>query len=53
VILTTETRVRCTDPAIRRAFLRYWRVIRPFSGLVRREALRLARVDAESNRSRA
>jgi hypothetical protein len=47
IVVTTETRVRCTDAASRRAFLRYWRVIRPFSGLVRREALRLVRRSAE------
>jgi hypothetical protein len=33
--LTTETRVHVEDPAARRAFRRYWRVIRPFSGLTR------------------
>jgi hypothetical protein len=41
--LTTETRVRCTDERSRRAFARYWYVIRPFSGLVRRSWLRAAR----------
>ncbi|HEX2188634.1 MAG TPA: hypothetical protein VHG51_07025 [Longimicrobiaceae bacterium] len=40
VHLATETRVRCTDEASRRRFLRYWRVVGPFSGLVRREMLR-------------
>ena len=38
--LTTETRVQLTDPNARRAFRRYWLVIRPFSGLVRRAWLR-------------
>jgi hypothetical protein len=41
--LATETRVALTDPAARRAFRRYWLVIRPFSGLVRRSWLRAAR----------
>jgi len=33
--LSTETRILCTDAASRRRFRRYWRVIRPFSGLIR------------------
>ena len=47
-LVATETRVRCTDEAARRSFRRYWRVVRPFSGLVRREALRAIRRAAES-----
>jgi hypothetical protein len=43
----TETRVLCTDPESRRKFLRYWRVIGPFSGLIRRESLRLIKRHAE------
>lgn len=38
--LSTETRVLALDPASRRAFRRYWLLIRPFSGLVRRVWLR-------------
>ena len=49
-LVATETRVRCTDPAARRSFARYWRVIRPFSGLIRREALRAVRRAAERPR---
>jgi hypothetical protein len=37
--LTTETRVLLTDDRSRRAFSRYWLVIRPFSGLIRRRWL--------------
>jgi hypothetical protein len=37
--LTTETRVAATDDAARRAFLRYWRVVGPFSALIRRRWL--------------
>ena len=48
-LVATETRVRCTDAASLRSFRRYWRVIRPFSGLVRREALRAIRRTAESS----
>jgi hypothetical protein len=46
--LTTETRIRCTDDASRRKFRWYWRVVGPFSGVVRREALLLIKRDAEA-----
>ncbi len=45
--LTTETRIRCADPAARRAFGRYWLVIRPGSGLIRRAILAAVRREAE------
>jgi hypothetical protein len=45
--VTTETRVRCTDGRSRRRFRWYWRVIGPFSGVIRREALALIKADAE------
>jgi hypothetical protein len=48
VVVSTETRVRCTDDASRRGFLRYWRLIAPFSGLIRMEMLKTIRRDAES-----
>jgi hypothetical protein len=41
--IRTETRVATTDPATRRSFRRYWLVVRPGSGLIRREWLRAAR----------
>jgi hypothetical protein len=37
--LTTETRVFLSDTRARRSFAAYWLVIRPFSGLIRREWL--------------
>lgn len=37
--LTTETRVFVTDDRSRRLFTGYWVVIRPFSGLIRRQWL--------------
>jgi hypothetical protein len=46
--LTTETRVHVGDPAARRKFARYWRVIRPFSGLIRILMLRAAKRRAEA-----
>ncbi len=45
--LVTETRVRCADAATREAFGRYWRVVRPASGLLRRLMLRRIRRRAE------
>ena len=47
--LVTETRVRCTDAASRRRFRLYWLVVRPFSGLIRRIALREIRRQAEAS----
>ncbi len=47
ITLATETRVLCTDEASRKRFLRYWRFIRPFSGLIRMVALRAIKQTAE------
>ena len=44
--LSTETRVHVEDPAARRAFRRYWLVIKPFSGLTRILFLRAVRAQA-------
>lgn len=46
--LTTVTRVLCLDRAARQSFERYWFFVRPFSGLVRQEALRIVKRSAES-----
>ena len=45
--LRTETRVATIDPASRRAFGRYWRLIRPGSGAIRRSWLGAAKRRAE------
>jgi len=45
--LATETRVRCLDAASRRKFGLDWRLVRPFSGWIRREALRAVADAAE------
>lgn len=45
--LTTETRILALDEESRRKFARYWLVIRPWSGLIRREWLRAVRRRAE------
>jgi hypothetical protein len=44
--LVTETRVAAVDEHARRAFARYWRVVAPFSGLVRRRWLAAVRREA-------
>jgi hypothetical protein len=46
--LSTETRVQVTDPVSRRKFERYWRLVRPFSGLIRVSILRAAKRRAEA-----
>jgi hypothetical protein len=46
--LATETRVHIPDPVSRRKFGRYWRVVRPFSGLIRVVVLRAAKRRAEA-----
>jgi hypothetical protein len=40
-LAVTETRIDCNDAAARRAMRLYWLAIRPASGLIRREMLRL------------
>jgi hypothetical protein len=46
--LTTETRVHVPDPVSRRRFRQYWRVVRPFSGLIRTGVLRAAKRRTEA-----
>ena len=46
--VSTETRVHVAEPAARRAFRRYWFVIKPFSGLIRILFLCAVRRRAES-----
>ena len=50
-LLSTETRILCLGPKALGRFRRYWIMIRPFSGLIRREWLRLAVRQAETRRS--
>ena len=47
VRVITETRVQCTDAVSRRRFRRYWRLVGPFSGLIRKEMLRVIKREAE------
>jgi hypothetical protein len=46
-LLATETRVACTDASALRKFSLYWRVIGPFSGLIRRLMLEQVKRAAE------
>jgi len=45
--LSTETRIQATDAAARRAFSRYWMLIRPGSAAIRRGWLRAIKRHAE------
>lgn len=47
--LSTETRVLCLGDAARRKFLLYWRVVEPFSGVIRWSLLRGVRRAAEKS----
>jgi hypothetical protein len=47
VIVRTESRTRAFSPRARKNFTPYWRLIRPFSGLIRRLWLRGIRRRAE------
>jgi hypothetical protein len=45
--LRTVTRVACPDPTSRRRFRLYWSLVGPFSGIVRREILRIVKRTCE------
>jgi hypothetical protein len=45
--LETETRIFCPDPNVRKKFARYWFLIKPFSGLIRIEMLKIIKRKAE------
>jgi hypothetical protein len=47
VRLSTETRVQPADAESARRFHRYWKLVRPWSGLIRRYMLRAIRREAE------
>jgi hypothetical protein len=49
IFLRTETRVKCLDEESLASFRFYWRFVQPFSGLIRREMLRLIKQKAEAN----
>jgi len=49
-LVSTETRVHATDASARRRFARYWFLIRPGSGFIRRMWLRAIKRRAEKSR---
>ena len=51
--LVTETRVQCLDDVSRRRFRLYWLFIKPFSGLIRIEALRAIKRKVEKRQTAA
>ncbi len=51
-LLTTETRVQCTDDKSAKRFSRYWKLIGPFSGLTRTAMLKLIKKNAEQEAGR-
>jgi hypothetical protein len=46
-LVSTQTRIACTDDGARRRFHLYWRFVGPFSALTRRLILRAVKGDAE------
>ena len=48
--LKTETRIRCLDEDSRQSFALYWTLIKPFSGLIRTEMLRIIKEKAEAEK---
>ncbi|PKO65215.1 MAG: hypothetical protein CVU22_20855 [Betaproteobacteria bacterium HGW-Betaproteobacteria-16] len=48
VQIVSETRVECRNRVEAIKFWFYWILIRPFSGLIRKEILRVVRVQAEA-----
>lgn len=46
--VTTETRIRATDDTARRIMARYWRLVYPGSGMIRRMWMNAVRTRAES-----
>jgi len=49
--ISTETRVQCFGPASRVRFRTYWTLVGPFSGLIRKEMLRLIKRRAEADQT--
>jgi hypothetical protein len=52
VLLETETRVYCLDEVSRRRFRLYWLLVGAFSGLIRRDILKVIKQSAEGLESR-
>lgn len=48
-LVTTETRIKCEDSSSLNKFRIYWFFVRPFSGLVRKEMLKLLEIKSTSS----
>ena len=48
VLLETETRIFCAGDQVRKRFYRYWFFVKPFSGLIRKEMLKIIKRKAEA-----
>lgn len=48
VEVTTETRIWCSTDKVLRKFQRYWFIVRPFSGIIRKELLKHIKKQAEA-----
>ena len=48
-VLETETRIYCTDENAKRRFRPYWFIVKPFSGIIRKEILKGIRQKAEQS----
>mgnify|MGYP001821656549 CR=1 FL=1 len=46
--VSTETRVLCVAPIAKLTFGLYWSFIKPFSGIIRKEMLKIVKEDSES-----
>lgn len=44
-LVSTETRILCLDEASKKKFKRYWFFIKPFSGFIQKEILKLLEKD--------
>lgn len=49
--LSTKTRIWCVTPLSKITFGLYWRIIKPFSGVIRKRMLQIIKDDAESAES--
>jgi hypothetical protein len=47
--LSTETRIHCIGERSQKQFKHYWRVIGPFSGIIRKEILKIVKHNAENH----
>ncbi len=48
-LVSTETRIQCLTKKSKFRFSLYWLFVKPFSGLIRLEMLRLIKKEAENN----